>query len=783
MSSALSPETLAALEFPEVIDQIAGQATCAPGEAAVRDLSPLPDIANAQTEQLLVEDAAAFVQAGGSIAFGGSVDVVPMLERAALGASLSGTDLRSIADAERALAACGRAKTHSVLRPSGRFKELLGRRLDTFALVARIDRAVEPDGRIADGASSELSKIRRQQRALQEEVRERCQALVRKPSVAKLLSEAVVTVREGRYVLPVRREYVAQFEGVVHDESASGATAYIEPMACVDANNRLRSLESAEEREIARILAELSAAVGDDSDALRANAALLARVDCVGARARWGLARAANRPDLGEDRALRIVAGRHPLLRREVQPLDVDLGERFDALIISGPNMGGKSVALKTIGLFCVLAYAGIPLPAAPGTRFGRFEHVACVLGDEQSIADDLSSFSAHLQALRGALAVAGPRSLVLVDEIGSGTEPSAGAALAQAFVEALLARGARAVVTTHFTQLKVFAAAAERVTNASMLFDPETNAPTYVLAVGVPGQSLAFPLAKALKLDPALIARAEELLGVEARGLERAFEELAAERDAMRRKQTELEAERGRSQELEAELARQVEAAAKERKQFELRAAGVLHDAVRQVRAELVESALRSAEVTRRKKAPSEAGAGKALEKTLEGMRKSLGLEPSAPGESGGPDFKAGDTVFVRSFDASGVIRELYERDALVAMGGVKVVVSRSELSAQAGKPVTPARHATMEPVLTDAPSSIDVRGMRVDEAMPLVDKALDSASLAGAAELRIIHGKGTGQLGRGIREFLRDHPQVATTVQAGDREGGSGVTIVSLK
>ena len=337
--------------------------------------------------------------------------------------------------------------------------------------------------------------------------------------------------------------------------------------------------------------------------------------------------------------------------------------------------------------------------------------------------------------------------------------------------------------VTTHFTQLKVFAAAAERVTNASMLFDPETNAPTYVLAVGVPGQSLAFPLAKALKLDPALIARAEELLGVEARGLERAFEELAAERDAMRRKQTELEAERGRSQELEAELARQVEAAAKERKQFELRAAGVLHDAVRQVRAELVESALRSAEVTRRKKAPSEAGAGKALEKTLEGMRKSLGLEPSAPGESGGPDFKAGDTVFVRSFDASGVIRELYERDALVAMGGVKVVVSRSELSAQAGKPVTPARHATMEPVLTDAPSSIDVRGMRVDEAMPLVDKALDSASLAGAAELRIIHGKGTGQLGRGIREFLRDHPQVATTVQAGDREGGSGVTIVSLK
>ncbi len=708
---------------------------------------------------------------------------MPIIERAALGASLSGLDLRSIAEAERALAACGRVKAQSALRPTGAFKELLGRRVDTSALIAHIDRAIEPEGRVADAASSALAKIRRQQRALQEEVRDRCQALVRKPSVAKLLSEAVVTVRGGRYVLPVRREYVSQFEGVVHDESASGATTYIEPMACVEANNRLRSLESAEEREIARILAQLSGEVGAQADSLRANAALLARVDGVGARARWGLTQAAGKPDLGADRSLRIVAGRHPLLRREVQPLDADLGERFDALIISGPNMGGKSVALKTIGLFCALSYAGIPLPAAAGTHFGQFDHVACILGDEQSIADDLSSFSAHLQALRGALALAGPRALVLVDEIGSGTEPAAGAALAQAFVETVLERGARVVVTTHFTQLKVFAAAAERVTNASMLFDPTTNAPTYVLAIGVPGQSLAFPLARALRLDAAMIARAEELLGAQARGLERAFEGLAAERDALRRKQADSDAERRRREQLEAELARQVEAAAQERKQFERRAAGVLDDAVRQVRAELVERAARSAEVARRQKAPSEADAGKTLAKTLQNMRKSLGLEATAPGDVNVPDFKPGDPVFVRSLEAAGVVRELYGRDALIAVGGLKVVVPRSELTAAVN--AAPRAHARgSEGILADsAPTEIDVRGMRVDEAMPLVDKALDSASLAGAPELRVIHGKGTGQLGRGIREFLRDHPQVAAIAQAGDRQGGSGVTVITLK
>ena len=794
---SLAAHTRASLEFDAVIAQIAAQTTCAPGKNATARLAPLSDRAAADAEQGLIEDAGAFLHAGGDLVFGGADDVTELIARAGKGASLSGADLRALAQAERVLHAVARAPrtqaptADALAVPRGAFKALLARRQDTSDLVRRLDDAIEPEGRVADGASAELARTRRQQRALHDEIRDRCAAIVRNPSTAKMLSEPVVTVRAGRYVVPVRTEFVGEFQGVVHDESSSGATAYVEPLACVEANNRLRALESAEEREVARILAQLTRQVASRSAELLANAALLARLDSVGARARWGIAATAHRPVLLEQHALRIVGGRHPLLTRAAQPLDVEIGFAFDALVISGPNMGGKSVALKTIGLFCLLAYAGVPLPAQPGTEIGWFGRITCVLGDEQSIAQNLSSFSAHLQALRDALERAGSGSLVLVDEIGSGTEPVAGAALAQAFIEACLATGARVVVTTHYTQLKVFAASLERIANASMLFDAKTNAPTYVLALGVPGQSLAFPVARALRLPAAMIERAEALLGEEGRRLESAFEGLAAERAELQRRQAELTASRAEVARLEKRLEEQAAGFERERLQFQRRAAAVLDDAVRQVRAELMERAARSGESRRRQ--TGAATPAPDLQKTLEDMRKSLGLQAAAADDPARRDFQPGDRVYVRDFDATGVISELYERDALVAMGTVKVVVPRNSLAAPVdvvpranvrGLDVARANARGNERLLADsAPTEIDVRGMRVDEAMPLVDKALDSATLAGANELRIIHGKGTGQLGRGIREFLREHPQVAGTANAGDREGGSGVTIVTLR
>jgi DNA mismatch repair protein MutS2 len=499
---------------------------------------------------------------------------------------------------------------------------------------------------------------------------------------------------------------------------------------------------------------------------------------------------------------VRIVRGRHPLLRRVAVPLDIDVGEAFDALIISGPNMGGKTVMLKTVGLFCVLAYAGIPLPAAAGTIIGAFDHIACVIGDEQSIAENLSSFSAHLRALRAAQVRAGAGSLILVDEIGSGTEPGAGAALAQAFIEAMLAVGARAIVTTHYTQLKIFAADRDRVANASMLFDPATNEPTYLLLVGVPGRSLAFALARAIGFDAPTIGRAEELLGAEAMDLERVFASLADQREQFRLKVEELEAQRMRAAEMEAGLRESLAKARSERIEFERRAAEELARAVQAVEHDVRAKAQQGADDARRQRIKPVPHADEALDRTLTEMRRSLGLEPhervaasqagpvaARTGESARAVFHVGDSVFVRTFGATGIVADVYERDVLVTIGNAKTVVAPADLSLErpaagiGARSSSPIRRGEVQLAAEQAATKVDVRGMRVEEAMVIVDKALDEASLAGLHELRVLHGKGTGQLGRGIRDFLRGHLQVANAAFAADREGGSGVTVISLK
>lgn len=788
-----SSAVLSSLEFATVTANVAALATSNPGRDAIFSLHPrLGDREWASSQLALVEDAVGFFQAGGDIGFGGAVDTVPLLERAEKGSALAGIDLRRLADTERSLRAVI-AALEADQRAAGPLRALARRREHTDDIIATIDQAVEEDGRIADSASPELSSIRRQQRVLHEQVRERCRSITRSAEFGKMLSEPIVTVRAGRYVVPVRAEFAAQFPGVVHDQSASGATVFMEPLASVEANNRLRGLEAAEEREVTRILTELSGNVGTQGEALRSNASLLAALDSVAARARWSIARDAGTPHLSPDPVIRIVRGRHPLLRREAVPLDFDIGERFDAVVISGPNMGGKTVVLKTIGLFCLLAYSGIPLPAGAGTTIGAFNDIACVIGDEQSIAQDLSSFSAHLGALKAATASASSRSLILVDEIGSGTEPAAGAALAQASIETMIRAGAKVVVTTHFTQLKTFAATHDRVRNASMLFDPTTHAPTYVFAQGIPGQSLAFALARTLALDAKLIARAETLLGVDAQNLEHTFERLAAERDQLKKMQEQLEAQQQRALAHERTVRQRIVSLEQERENFERRAAAELGKAVDAVRQQLLEQAERRSEAAARQAAKPLPESDRLLAETLQEMRRSLGLESPRAGSSPVREFKPGDEVYVRSFNQSGVVSENYGREVLVTLGNLKTLVpaadvliksehSQGKERSSKHKPLKAHAKSSDRPAAADATTEVDVRGMRVDEAWPLVDKALDNATLAGLSELRIIHGRGTGQLSRGIREFLDDHPQVDSLSWAPDREGGTGVTVVKL-
>jgi len=779
---------LASLEFSTVIDRIARQSTCAPGAAAVRSLLPRLGAAQwARDEHALVDSAVAFFDSGGSIGFSGTIDVVPFIDAAEKGASLGAADLRHISAGERALrSAVGALRAQG--QPSTPLASLALQRKLSDELIADIERRIEEDGSISDSASPALSTIRRQQRTLHAQVRERCRTIIHNTELSKMLSESVVTVRAGRYVVPVKSEFASQFPGVVHDQSASGATVYVEPLASVEANNRLRALEAEEQREIIRILAELSNHVGAQGEALRSNAALLARLDSIAARARWARTVQAGSPDLVDAPKLRIVDGRHPLLRHTAVPLDFDIGEGWDAVVVSGPNMGGKTVVLKTVGLFCLLAYSGIPLPAAAGTTIGNFQSIDCIIGDEQSIAEDLSSFSAHVRALKRATAHAASHSLILVDEIGSGTEPAAGAALAQACIEAMIRAGAKVIVTTHFTQLKTFAAAHDRVRNASMLFDPHTNAPTYLFAMGVPGQSLAFSLARSIELDPRIVTRAEALLGSDAQNLERAFEQLAADRSELRRMQTELAQARQQTERLQDSQRKKIAALEQEREAFEKRAAAALEKAVDDLSRDLAARAQQRSDVARKQAAKPPAQSDRLLAETLSEMRRSLGLE-RAPVGGARPTLNSGDSVYVRSFDRSGVVSEIYGSDVLVTMGNLKTLVPISEVEPNAGKnaervaKTNAAGSGSSESMLAEATTSVDVRGMRVDEAWPLIDKALDNAALTGLNELRVVHGKGTGRLSHGLRERLSGHPQVDSLANAADREGGSGVTVVKLK
>ncbi|HXW52345.1 MAG TPA: Smr/MutS family protein [Candidatus Acidoferrales bacterium] len=800
MAQGVDVSALQALEFPQVIDEVARFSTCGVGRTAVLSLAPrLGEVEWAKGQHALVEEVTGFFLAAGDLSFGGAIDAAPLLEQAKKGSSLSALELRQLAETERKIAVASRGLA-TRQQKTGPLAALARSRRNTDALASAIEAAVDEEGRVQDGASAKLAGIRRQHRELSERVRERCRAIVADAELGKLLSEPIVTVRSGRYVVPVRIEYAAKFPGVVLDQSASGATVFMEPLASVEANNRLRTLEADEAREISRILAELTARVVAEEEAVVQNGALLAALDSAASRARYGIAKQGAAPVLIAEPVIRIVRGRHPLLRKEAVPLDFEIGESFDAVVVSGPNMGGKTVVLKTVGLLVLLAFAGIPIPASATTTIGTLGRIACVIGDEQSIAQDLSSFSAHLRGLKAAAEGADRTTLVLVDEIGSGTEPGAGAALAQAFIESLIRQGSKVVVTTHFTQLKTFAAAHDRVSNASMLFDAKTNEPTYVFALGVPGQSLAFSLAHALALDPRVIARAEVLVGIDAQNLERTFERLAQERERMKQLQAELEAQQAKAQRAEQSLRQRIAAAEQERDAFERRASAELSKAVDDVRHALTEEARKRSENAARQAGKPQPGEERLLAQTLAEMRRSLGLEAGAAGEAPAARFAPGDEVYVKSFDQNGVVSEVYERDLLVTIGNLKTLVASRDLvksprnvggAAVQGARVGGARQSAPSSRVRKesdadaqaAPStSIDVRGMSVDEAWPLIDKALDDASLAGLSELRILHGKGTGRLARGIRSFLDEHPQVESATHPADREGGSGVTIVRL-
>jgi DNA mismatch repair protein MutS2 len=769
------------LDFDRIRARLAGLTHAAQAFARASELEPSTDFA--QVRRLVAETAemrALVRDTGFSLAR--VADVEDALAGAARGLPLGAADLRAIADALSAAAAAARSIRESEHAP------LLRERLGGFRalpnIATRIIDAIDERGAVLDRASRALGTIRRGIAQAQDDARDRAGAVLRSAKYARAIQDAIVTVRDGRFVVPIKAEFSGEVPGIVHDASSSGATLFIEPLAALETNNRLRALRAQEEHEVARILAELSTLVGGEAEQIALNVALYVELDLACARAVLAERMNAVVPVLVDDARVDIAHGRHPLLDERAVPQSLRLDDDIRLLLISGPNMGGKTVALKMVGLFVTMAGCGMHLPAQEAT-IGRFTRIFIDIGDEQSIALNASTFSAHLRRLAAIVDAADDRSLVLIDEIGAGTEPSAGAALAVAVLERFIAAGARCIATTHATELKLFGADHAHVRNASVRFDPATYAPTYQLDIGSPGQSLAFALARTMQLDPAVVARAEALLSDAERDYDRALAELADERARTTHEREALDRLRAELHTLEEVARRKAEALERERRELASRAEARLAEALRGFSAELERRAAQNGGRARARVTP---GQSDLLSRTIDEMRRDLGIDrgPRRSGKAETP-IGLGDRVIVTTLEQEGVVADDLGAEAIVAIGSMRITVPKTELLRRSGPAPRPKRdHAAGEAKLaaaSTAQTQLDVRGQRYVEAEPQVDQWIDRAMLMGYSPLRLVHGKGTGLLGRGLQEHLRAHPGV-TGVRFGNAdEGGSGVTVFELR
>ncbi|HEY6450619.1 MAG TPA: hypothetical protein VIX60_08075 [Candidatus Cybelea sp.] len=549
--------TLDALDFTAVRNRVVAATRTERGRAYALALVPRDDFDLVRREQLHTE-AVRSLLVGSDFRVMPAIETSSLTEAAEVGRTLAPGDLRSIGDAVAAAAAA-----HRAVREHPDLADIAGSYTPLRELARSIIDAIDERGAILDRASPALGRIRRSLAQSQAEARARVGAILTSAKYAKVIQDRIVTIRNGRFVVPIKAELAGALPGIVHDTSSSGQTLFVEPLGALETNNRVRTLQIEEEREVQRILERLSREVGSHAAAIDANVEMLARLDLLGAKADLASATHSVVPELSDAPSLAIERGRHPLLgeRAVAQSLSVDEATRL--LVISGPNMGGKTVALKMAGLFVVMAYCGMQIPAAHSC-IGRFERIFADIGDEQSLVANASTFSARLERMREIMDRADARTLAIVDEIGGGTEPSAGAALAIAMLEWLLERGTRAIVSTHSLELKLFAHANPGVANASVRFDPKTFAPTFELDVGTPGQSLAFPLATRLGIDPRIVERAARLLERRELDYEAALTELALRSSEMREERSHLEAER-------RDLSREVEVLRRDRGEFDL--------------------------------------------------------------------------------------------------------------------------------------------------------------------------------------------------------------------
>lgn len=749
------------------------------GHAYATELEPFTDFARIVREQGATAHVRELLSAV-DLHIARAIDPGEMLQRAGIGTTLLGPELRAIGDA---IATAAAAYNKVTQRPADPIEQIVAAYKPLREVQKAIAEALDEQGIVLDRASPALHRIRRNLRDAHAHARDRATALLRSSKLSHAIQDAVVTIRNGRFVVPIKAEFAGEVPGIVHDTSSSGQTLFVEPLSTLEDNNRVRRLQIDEEHEVARILGELSQLIGKNASQIEANAEMLAQIDVLVAKARVGERMDAHKPEIVARSELVIERGRHPLLAQRAVPQSLALDATTRFLVISGPNMGGKTVTLKMAGLFVLMCYAGLQIPAQTGSRIGHFTQLFADIGDEQSIALNASTFSAHLARLRTIVEKADAHTLVLVDEIGAGTEPASGAALAIALLERLLKVQASGIVTTHSTELKLFAHETDGVQNASVRFDPQSFAPTYHLDVGTPGQSLAFPLARSLGVPNQLLERAEALLSTQDREYERALTELGDATARLQNDRESVERERRHLETLESNARARADALERERRSF-------AENAEAKLRQTLLDFAARldASQGLARSRTPKR-GQAEQLQRTLEELHRDLGLtaDAEAPGseERRSQELATGDAIRIISLAQDATVITDSGDNVLAAIGPMKMLVSKKDVRKIVSAPRRASAGAS-EAILAAGSQTmpeLDVRGKRFAEAEPLVDRWIDEALLTGNSPLRLIHGKGTGMLGRGLQEFLRAHPQVSNVRYGTEEEGGGGVTIFELR
>ena len=790
----MNERNLRVLEFPKILEMLAALAVTDPGREAARALEPSGDADTVRRWQQETEEAGTIYAYHGSNPMAWFTDVRPFLKLAKAGGTLSPKALLQVADVLRASRTVRGALVTD--REDTPLLTELGSRLATNrSLEEEIFDAILSEEEISDHASPELYDIRRQMRVLNERVRDKLNGIIRSATMQKYLMDAIVTMRNGRYVVPVKAECRANVPGIVHDQSGTGSTLFIEPMGVVEAGNELKQWTIKEQNEIERILGAFSDRIAPDAELIANNLDIMARLDVIFAKAALSRQMRAVPPKLNEEGHVRLIQARHPLIDPDkVVPSTLWLGEEFTTLVITGPNTGGKTVTLKTVGLLSLMAQAGLQIPAAYGSELSIFDEIFADIGDEQSIEQSLSTFSSHMTNIVEILQSVTPRSLALFDELGAGTDPTEGAALAMAILNHLLDMKVTTMATTHYSELKAFALGTKGVENASVEFNVETLQPTYRLSIGVPGKSNAFEISRKLGLPEFLIEDAGNRLSKDAVR----FEDVIANAEYHRQI---AEKERELAEQAHRETQKLRDEAEKLQKELAARRETELRKAKQEAR-QLLQKAQRESEqiISDLKKQRREG----VKEHELHNLRAQLqsaiddtGEKIAAGEDEGGPvtGAKVGDTVLLTNLNAKAVI--LTEPDAkgecTVQAGALKLKANIADMrtarpdKAEKPKGRQPAKGSGGSAYAGIAPREVqtecDVRGMNLEEALLAVDMFLDGAVLNKLGQVYIIHGKGTGVLRSGIQQHLKKHPAVKGFRLGKYGEGEDGVTVAQLK